>query len=76
MAHGRDLGLVRLYGVRREVLGSVWDWRRVWGADRKLRGSIEGLGGPYGTGKGLYNPRRGIIESPWGWTGVIVSIWG
>lgn len=63
VARGRDMGLVGLYGVGSEVIGSVWDWRRVWRADRELVGSIESLGGVCGTGKGLYNSRRGIIGS-------------
>lgn len=62
VAHGRDMGLVGLYGVGSEVIGSVWDWRRVWRADRELVGSIESLDGVCGTGKGLYNSRRGIIR--------------
>lgn len=40
MAHARDMGLVGLYGVESEVIGSVWDWRRVCGANRELIGSI------------------------------------
>lgn len=55
MAHGRDMGLVGLYGVGSEVIASVWAWRRVWRADRELIGSIESLGGVCGTGKGPYN---------------------